>query len=225
MKAVFVNGSPRKDQNTFALLNAAMAGARHAGADVQLLALSDAVFSGCTSCFACKIKNNQTNGLCAVHDALRPILETALQADVIMIGSPIYFGDITGQTKSFLERLLFPIHTYLADPETGERVKKLDRSIPNALILSMNVTASAMEALHYPAVFQMHGDFLAKILGDHEVLCVHNTCQFSDYDRYEVNIFSETEKRQYRDAHFPIDLQNAYALGERLVERAKKTQP
>ena len=44
----------------------------------------------------------------------------------------------------------------------------------------------------------------------------------NDYSRYDFNLFSEENKRRYRDEHFPVDLQNAYALGQRLVEKALK---
>ena len=40
---------------------------------------------------------------------------------------------------------------------------------------------------------------------------------FNDYSRYDFNLFSEEEKRRYRDEHFAIDLQNAHDLGRRLV--------
>lgn len=53
-----------------------------------------------------------------------------------------------------------------------------------------------------------------------EVLYVNNTYQFSDYIRYDINMFPEEMKRKQRDEHFPLDLQNAYDLGKRLTEMA-----
>ena len=46
-------------------------------------------FKGCKSCFACKLKNSKTNGVCALKDDLRPVLERCRQADVIVLGSII----------------------------------------------------------------------------------------------------------------------------------------
>ena len=48
---------------------------------------------------------------------------------------------------------------------------------------------------------------------------VCNTYQFNDYSRYDFNLFSEDDKRKYRDEHYDIDLKNAYELGKRLVEK------
>ncbi len=46
--------------------------------------------------------------------------------------------------------------------------------------------------------------------------------EFNDYSRYDFNLFSEEEKRKHREAHYGIDLQNAYELGKRLVEKARE---
>ena len=54
-----------------------------------------------------------------------------------------------------------------------------------------------------------------------ETLYACNTYQFNDYSRYDFNLFSEENKRHYRDEHFAIDLQNAYDLGQRLVAMAQ----
>lgn len=48
--------------------------------------------------------------------------------------------------------------------------------------------------------------------------CACYTYQFNDYSRYAVTVFDEADKRRYHDEHFPIDLQNAYDFGKRLVE-------
>ena len=58
MKALFINGSPRKNGNTAQLLKRAMDGAREAGAEVELVNLYDRSlnYKGCMSCFACKVK-------------------------------------------------------------------------------------------------------------------------------------------------------------------------
>ena len=75
--AMFFNASPRKGWNTHKMLEAAKAGAEEAGATTELVNLYDFKFPGCKSCFACKLKNAKTNGVCAIRDELRPILERA----------------------------------------------------------------------------------------------------------------------------------------------------
>ena len=82
--AMFFNASPRKGWNTHKMLEAAKAGAEEAGAVTELVNLYDIKFPGCRSCFACKLKNATTNGVCALRDELRPILERARQADILV---------------------------------------------------------------------------------------------------------------------------------------------
>ena len=62
MKALFVNGSPRKNWNTVKLLERAMEGAKDLGAECELVNIYDKPFKGCVSCFACKVKNSKCNG-------------------------------------------------------------------------------------------------------------------------------------------------------------------
>lgn len=61
------------------MLEQAMQGAADAGAAVEMVSLYDDAFKGCVSCFACKVKNAKTNGLCAYKDALTPILKKAIK--------------------------------------------------------------------------------------------------------------------------------------------------
>ena len=77
--AMFFNASPRKGWNTHKMLEAAKAGAEEAGAVTELVNLYDIKFPGCKSCFTCKLKSAKTNGVCALRDDLRPILESNTQ--------------------------------------------------------------------------------------------------------------------------------------------------
>ena len=56
MKALFVNGSPRKNWNTYKMLESAMEGAGEAGAETELAHLYDTAFKNYVNCFACKVK-------------------------------------------------------------------------------------------------------------------------------------------------------------------------
>ncbi len=220
LKAVFVNGSPRKKWNTAQMLESAMKGAQEAGAEVELINLYDIDFKGCKSCFACKIKNSKTNGVCALKDDLRPVLERCRQADVVVLGSPVYYSYPTGEIRSFMERLLFPIGTYLY--ENGKHITLRDKVIPSAMIYTMNCPKDYMKEIGYPPILEENTKILADIYGYAETLYACNTYQFNDYSRYDFNLFSEEEKRKHREAHYGIDLQNAYELGKRLVEKARE---
>ncbi len=220
MKALFVNGSPRKNWNTHKMLESAMQGAKDAGAECELVHLYDQPFKGCVSCFACKLKNAKTHGLCAFKDALTPILEKALTSDVLVAGSPVYFSYPTGMFRSFIERLLFPIMSYNVNPD-GTRPRAIDKVIHSGIIYTMNCPEDFAPKMHYPELLAPNAQAMGMILGDCETLCAYNTYQFRDYSRYDAGMFSEEVKTKYKDEHFPVDLKNAYELGKRLAEKAQ----
>lgn len=225
MKALFVNGSPRKDWSTAKMLEKAMKGVSDAGADVELVNLYDAAFKGCVSCFACKLKNSKTNGLCAFKDSLTPILEKTHKADIIVIGSPIYFSCPTGPVRSFMERLMFPVLSY--NPKTDEKTGKmkggiLTKTIPTAMIYTMGCTEDTMKECHYPEILGENSKFLEMLFGYTETVCSYNTYQFDDYSKYDVAEYVKSSRSRQRDEQFPKDLQIAYKLGKRLVQKAKE---
>ena len=113
IKALFINGSPRKNGNTAQLLKRAMDGAREAGAEVELVSLYDRSlnYKGCMSCFACKIKGGK-KGICSFKDDLKPFLEKAIDADVLICGSPVYCHYPSANFRAFMERLIFPAVNY-----------------------------------------------------------------------------------------------------------------
>ena len=220
MKALFVNGSPRKNWNTHKMLESAMQGAKDAGAECELVHLYDQPFKGCVSCFACKLKNAKTHGLCAFKDALTPILEKALASDVLVAGSPVYFSYPTGMFRSFIERLLFPIMSYNVNPD-GTRPRAIDKVIHSGIIYTMNCPEDFAPKMHYPELLAPNAQAMGMILGDCETLCAYNTYQFTDYSRYDAGMFSEPVKAEHREKVFPEDLKKAYELGRRLAEKAQ----
>lgn len=68
VRAMFFNGSPRKNKNTADMLQSAIRGAEASGAETELVHLYDIDFKGCKSCFACKLKNSKCNGICAIKE-------------------------------------------------------------------------------------------------------------------------------------------------------------
>lgn len=90
MKVILLNGSPRKNWNTHKLLMEAERGAKEMGAETEMIHLYDLNYTDCKSCFACKLRGNKTNGVCAVRDDLRPVLEKLHEANAVIISTPIY---------------------------------------------------------------------------------------------------------------------------------------
>lgn len=214
MNVVVINASPRKRGNTAKLCKSVADGAMDNDAEVEYLNLYSYDFKGCMSCFACHLKKNFENPLCFWRDDLKDILKKCLNADAIVIGTPIYYGSITSYAQAFLERLLFAADTYLIDEE-GNRVSKIKREIKTAMIYTMNVTE---ELAHFNGEDQlaiMRG-YLTNIFGECESLYAYDTKQFKHYSPYVNNMFDPDLKEESEKTQFPKDLKKAYDLGKRL---------
>jgi multimeric flavodoxin WrbA len=212
MKILAVNGSPRKSWNTATMLKKALKGAASQGAETELIHLYDLKFTGCTSCFACKTRGGKSYGRCAVKDGLAPVLKKVEAADALILGSPIYFGDVSGEMRSFLERLLFPYFTYTDPPES-----LFPRKIPTGFIYTMNINEELMREWGYEQIFANHQRLLQMIFGASEYLCVFDTVQFKDYSKMVGNRFDPEQKARRRREVFPLDCEKALALGERFA--------
>lgn len=211
MNVIAVNGSPRKKWNTATLLQKALDGAASVGAQTEMIHLYDLKYRGCISCFACKRKGG-TLGRCAVQDDLTNVLEKTVRCDVLLLGTPIYFSNITGEMLSFLERLLFSNMTYNA----GHR-STFQGKLSSGFLYTMNVPSDAMEKLGYNMLFGHYKSLLERLGGPSEILVSNDTYQFDDYSRYEASMFNEEHKARVRAEQFPIDCRKAFEMGARLA--------
>lgn len=218
-KVVVLNGSPRKNFNTAKMLKEAQRGAESAGAEVEYFDLYNYNFLGCRSCFTCQRKGSTTNNVCAIKDDIRPILEKCVEADAIIIGSPVYFSYPTGVFRNFIERLMFANHTYIVDKEKGGCKTQLNRTIPVGVIYTMNCPEDLAHKINYDIILEENTKCLNHVLGYAESLYAYDTYQFVDYSKYNVDLFDEKEKAKVRDEQFPKDLEKAFDLGKRLVEK------
>ncbi len=216
MKVLLLNGSPRKNWNTHKLLLEAERGAQEAGAETKLVHLYDLSFTDCKSCFACKLKNGKTNGVCALRDDLRPVLEYAREADAIIVGSPIYYSNLTAPALAFMNRLRFALMYYDIDPQSKKMVTVLEKPKKCALVLTMNVT-EPLAAKIYRERFESERQMMESVLGSAELFCCYDTYQFTDYAKYHANAFDAEHKAERREKQFPLDLQNVYELGKRMA--------
>ncbi len=217
MNALFLNGSPRPNWNTYKLLLSAMDGAKDAGAECEFVNLYDYKFTGCKSCFSCKIKGNDTEGLCDAYDEITPILEKAYETDIIVIGSPVYFAHPSGVVRCFLERLMYPLMTYTAD-ENGNLIIVPHKPKKVAMIYTMNCPEELMKEYRYEIILGATVNTLKMIFGNCEVLYFCDTCQFNDYKNYNINIYDGNKKIERRKNQFPIDLKKTYELGKKLAQ-------
>lgn len=216
MLAIAVNGSPRKRWNTATLLEHALAGAAEAGAETRLVHLYDLDYHGCRSCFACKKIGGRSYGRCAAQDGLTGLLEAVAGADVLLLGTPVYFRAESGAMRSFLERLLFPYLTY-----TPEGTSIFPGRLHCALFYTLNLKESDVPMLHLDITSADTRDYVRRVLGPCELMICGDTLQFEDYAKYEATRFDGAAKARRHAEVFPQECARAEALGAELVRRAR----
>jgi len=216
MKVIGFNGSPRKTWNTATLLQKALEGAASQGATTKLIHLYDLDFKGCKSCFSCKTKNGKSYGSCAVKDDLAPILKDIRTADALILASPVYFWAVSGEMKSFMERLLFPLYRYAKADAPSFTL--FPRKIDTAFIYTMNTTEEQMKQAGYETSIVLNETFLKRVFGKSESLLSFNTYQFDDYSKIDQERFDVEAKAARLKEYFPQDCQKAFDMGMRFAK-------
>lgn len=103
MKAIAINGSPRRQGNTRLLLEKVLEPLAESGWETELLQLGGRNIHGCRACFQCFSKKDMrcSHG----KDVFNGMAEKAFQSDAIILGSPTYFTDVSSEMKAFIDRL------------------------------------------------------------------------------------------------------------------------
>jgi len=99
IKILGIVGSPRVGGNTEFLVAEALKAAKEDGAETELLRLADKEIKPCDACLSCR-----KTGECKVKDDFKPIFEKMVEADGIILGSPVYFSSATPQIKALIDR-------------------------------------------------------------------------------------------------------------------------
>jgi multimeric flavodoxin WrbA len=95
MNILCISGSPRKDSNTDYLLKSIL---NETGGSI--IKLADHVIEPCNSCWACR-----KSGVCVLQDDMEEIIiPRIMKADVVVLGSPVYFNNVSAQMKAFIDR-------------------------------------------------------------------------------------------------------------------------
>ena len=209
-KIIIIDGGPRKNFNTASMLQKFAEGASSVSNDIEVktVRLYGLDYKGCMSCMACKIKGKASN-VCKFKDALTPVLEEIAGADGLVLGSPIYFGDVTGQMRTFLERLAFPWLSY------NDYSLTAPKRMPVVLVETMNGLPERNNSQGYGSMEPC----ITAALGEPEHLIAYNTYQVKNYDNYELAGFSEKAKRQWRDEQWEKDLQKAFDAGKKMADK------
>ena len=102
MRVLAINGSPRKGGNTEILLRKALEPVAAAGHQTDYIQVGGTRIRGCTACGACgRMKNRR----CVIDDDIfNLVFAKMIAADAILIGSPVYFANMTAETKALIDR-------------------------------------------------------------------------------------------------------------------------
>jgi multimeric flavodoxin WrbA len=121
MKVLGLFGSPRRGGNTEILLEEVLQGAEKEGAEIEHLYLSDLDITPCTECHGC-----DETGSCVILDDMQKIYPKLLEADVIILASPIFFYGVTAWAKILIDRTqaLWAKKYLVNDPSMGRKGKR-----------------------------------------------------------------------------------------------------
>ena len=122
MKVVAFSGSARQGGNTALMLRRVLGALEAEGIETELVELAGKKVQGCTVCLRCReLADRQCHGR---KDAINECIAKAADADGIIIGSPVYFADITPETKALIDRL-----GYVAGANPGMLERKVGAAV------------------------------------------------------------------------------------------------
>jgi multimeric flavodoxin WrbA len=105
MKVIAINGSPKKEGNTYHALKMVGDEILNAGIEFEILHIGNDLIHGCIACGKCAINKDEQ---CTIKtDKLNQWIQQLKIADGIIIGSPVYYSGIAGTMKSFLDRVFY----------------------------------------------------------------------------------------------------------------------
>jgi len=120
MKILAVLGSARKGGNTHTLIKEALKGAG-ASRGTKVYTLSEMSIHGCQGCLGCRVDGSDG---CILMDDMQVLYKAIKDADAVILGSPIYYGEVTGQMKSFMDRW-YALRDHDRNPRIAEGKKAL----------------------------------------------------------------------------------------------------
>ena len=153
MKIVCVLGSPRPKGNSAYIADRFCRTAEALGAEIQTFALNKLKYRGCQACMTCKTKLDR----CVLKDDLAQVLDAIRDAEVLVMASPIYYGEVSSQLKAFIDRTF----SYLVpDFPTNPKPSRLAPGKKLVMILAQGDPGEELYADVFPryeAFFKWYG--------------------------------------------------------------------
>ncbi|MFH1031827.1 MAG: flavodoxin family protein [Chloroflexota bacterium] len=133
MRILGIVCSARKGGNTEILVKEALETARNAGAQIELVSVAGKNISPCDGCGAC-----EKDGICKIDDDMQTIYRQMETADGIILGTPVYFANVSAQAKAIMDR------TYAL-----LRARKLRGKVGAAIVAARRVGAGQVLSMIY----------------------------------------------------------------------------
>lgn len=152
---------------------------------------------------------DKTKGKCYWRDDLTPVIEKILDADALLIGSPIYFGEPTSEFRALLERLIFCVMSY--DDGSSYFTGKVNVG----LFYTMNAPRKFYEESMKDNLSSI--EFLFSYLnGEIKSYPVCDTLQVGDYSKYNMAGFSQELKEKQLVLQYPKDIEEVFKISAEL---------
>lgn len=103
MKVIGIGGSPRKG-NTEWMLKRFLEELTRSGIETELILLREREIQGCDGCLSCETGGSARKGLCRIHDDMQQLYPKLVEANGIILGTPVYFELLSGLLKNFMDR-------------------------------------------------------------------------------------------------------------------------
>lgn len=190
VKIIGIVGSPRKGGNTDVLVKESLKAAEEVGADTELITLGSAEIEPCVACDICK-----STGECAIYDDMSEILNKLINSHGFIMGSPVYFGNVTAQLKMLMDR---------------SRPLRMDFKLKNKVGGAISVGGSRNGGQE-TTISAIHEFMLI-----HDVIIVGDGAPLAHYGGTGVGGAKQDTKND------DIGLETSRNLGRRVAELAKK---
>lgn len=178
MRVIGINGSARKDGNTAIIVGKVFDELNKEGIETELIQLADYEIQPCRGCFACKGRGN-----CVVaRDSFAEIFSRMVEADGIILGSPVYSADVSAKMKAFLERAGVVVATNpgLLRHKVGAAVAAVRRGGGMTTVDTMNHFMLNKEMIVVGSTYwnMVYGNGIGDVLSDDEGIA--NMCNLGE---------------------------------------------
>ena len=133
MRVVGISGSPRNG-NTEWMLRRLLEEVARSGIETELICLRERKITGCDGCLSCEVGGQERRGVCRIQDDMEQIYPKLIEADGLVLGTPVYFEMLSGLLKNFIDRTcpIWPklkgkpvVGIAVAEESTGKAVNNL----------------------------------------------------------------------------------------------------